>query len=63
MLVRRVVSPRYRVGFYVYEYEASGADGEGAFVERDARVSAKTHLERSGLGELVHQEPRGRGHV
>jgi hypothetical protein len=48
----RVVSGRYRVGFYVYEYEASGGQGDGTFVDHDARVPAKAHLERSGLGAL-----------
>lgn len=50
----RVASARYRVGFYVYEYEA-GADGDRAFVESDKRVPAKAHLERSGLGATGHR--------
>jgi hypothetical protein len=44
MPARRVVSARHRIGFYVYEYEASDADEEGHFVDRDARVPAQAHL-------------------
>jgi hypothetical protein len=49
---RRHVPPGYRVGVYVYEFEATSDDGEGKFVPRDADLPASAHLERSGLSAL-----------
>jgi hypothetical protein len=51
--IRRPVPAGYRIGVYIYEYEAED-DGEvGTFVTRDPDVSPAEHIERSGLSTLA----------
>ncbi len=49
---RHRVSAGYQVGVYIYEYEATSADGEGALLPPDRSVPGAAFLERSGLSAL-----------
>jgi hypothetical protein len=49
---RRRVRAAYRIGVYVYEYEATSAS-ERMFVPRDD-VSTTVYVERSGLSGLTN---------
>ena len=47
------VSPDYRVGVYVYEYEAGASDREGAFVPYDGEPSARAQMQAPVLSTLL----------
>ena len=49
----RVASADYRLGFYVYEYEAELPDAAGAFVLSDEVLPVPAQLGRVGLSTLA----------
>jgi hypothetical protein len=50
---RRRVPAGYRVGVYIYEYEAESARDNGTFLWQDASVSPAEIIERAGLSALT----------
>jgi hypothetical protein len=51
--VHRRVRAGFRIGVYVYEYEARSSDGQGRLLFTDPDVAAAAHMERSGLRALM----------
>jgi hypothetical protein len=49
----RRVPAGYRVGVYIYEYEAESARDNGTFLSRDANVAPAEHIHRASLSALV----------
>jgi hypothetical protein len=48
----RRASSRFRLAFFVYEYERARGDAKGAFVP-EATLSAAVHVQASGLSALI----------
>jgi hypothetical protein len=54
---RRRVPAGYRVGVYIYEYEAESAGDYGKFLSREPDVAPANLVERAGLSALARRRP------